>query len=65
MSRESGQSAEVLTVREFAGRVGISYGTAARAVRLGEVPAVRVLGAKRVLWGEFLQRARIKPKWAK
>jgi len=43
----------------------LSYGTIARGVRNGEIPAHRISGAIVIFWGELMEKTRIKPKWEK
>ena len=52
-----------LTMNELAKIMRVSYGTVARAVRHGEIPAHKIGGARRILWGEFMAVSRCKPSW--
>lgn len=46
----------VMTMREFAEAVGVSYFTVARGVKRKEIPAHKIGGAVRIIWGEALER---------
>ena len=46
----------VLTMREFSEALGISYFTVSRAVKRKELPAHRVGGAIRIIWGEAMEK---------
>lgn len=56
-------SGAVLTLAEFAKIMRVSYGAVARKVRLGEIPAHRIGGAKRIIFGEYLEASKIAPPW--
>ncbi len=55
MSGTVGYGAQLLSVREFCRRAGISYGLGLRAVRHGWVPSIQ-LGARRFVSAAVLDR---------
>lgn len=46
----------ILTVKEFAAAVGLSYWTVSRAVTNKKLPAHKIAGTIRIIWGEAMER---------
>ena len=53
----------VLTMKQYGKAMNVGYDAVARAVRCGEIPAHKIGGAIRIIWGEATKESETMERW--